>query len=106
DLGWLRDRGLAAEIVRRAKAGCAVVAICGGYQMLGRIVRDHTAAESLAGEMPGLGLLDVTTMFLAGKQRHQATATVRGGAAWLAGLAGETVVGYEIHLGSTPSRDP
>ena len=34
DLAWLRERGLAAAIADRARAGRPVLGICGGYQML------------------------------------------------------------------------
>ena len=34
DLAWLRDRGLAAAVAARARAGRPVLGICGGYQML------------------------------------------------------------------------
>ena len=34
DLAWLRDRGLAAAVTERARAGRPVLGICGGYQML------------------------------------------------------------------------
>src|SRR5699024_5833640 len=40
DLQWLRDRGLGDAITRLAAQGTAVVGVCGGYQMLGRVVRD------------------------------------------------------------------
>ena len=54
DLGWLRSRGLAAAIT----AGSApVLAICGGYQMLGRAIDDDV--ESGAGRVDGLDVLPV-----------------------------------------------
>ena len=38
DLAWLRERGLAAAVTERARAGRPVLGVCGGYQMLaGRI---------------------------------------------------------------------
>ena len=38
DLAWLRERGLAAAIERVAAAGVRVLGICGGCQVLGRVV--------------------------------------------------------------------
>ncbi len=62
DLGWLRARGLAAAIT----AGSApVLAICGGYQMLGRTIDD--GVESGAGQVDGLDVLPVDTCFEARK---------------------------------------
>ena len=40
DLAWLRSRGLDRAVVTHAAAGKPVLGICGGFQMLGRKVRD------------------------------------------------------------------
>lgn len=61
DLAWLRDRGLAAALHRRAATGGAVLGICGGYQLLGDTIHDDV--ESRAGTVAGLGILPVTTRF-------------------------------------------
>ena len=61
DLAWVRARGLDRVLADRAAQGRPVLGVCGGYQMLGRSVQD--AVESRAGEVPGLGLLPVTTVF-------------------------------------------
>jgi adenosylcobyric acid synthase len=98
DLAWLRATGL-AEAVRAAR--CAVVGICGGYQMLGRFVRDPDRVESAVAETEGLGLLPVATTFAAEKATYRAKARVRGGPGWLSGAAGLDVDGYEIHMGRT-----
>jgi lipid II isoglutaminyl synthase (glutamine-hydrolysing) len=50
----LQDR--ATELVDAAAAGCVILGVCGGYQLLGRT---YTAADGTAIE--GLGMLDVTT---------------------------------------------
>lgn len=101
DLGWLRDQGLAAAIQQLAAQGTAVVGICGGYQMLGRVIRDPDNAEASVEAVPGLGLLSAETVFEADKATHQAQARLLGGPGWLAGLAGQVVHGYEIHMGRT-----
>jgi adenosylcobyric acid synthase len=77
------------------------VGICGGYQMLGRTIADPAHVESLSDRSEGLGLLPVETVFAPDKVTHRARARVQGGPGWLAALRGETLIGYEIHMGRT-----
>ena len=89
--GW--DADLAAHHARRGH----VVGLCGGYQMLGRMVRDPQGREGSVREAPGLGLLDVETVMEADK-------TVRNVAAH--SLHHDAPLeGYEIHLGRTEGPD-
>ncbi|BBZ24169.1 cobyric acid synthase [Mycolicibacter hiberniae] len=67
DLAWLRSRGIDAAIAAHAAAGRPVLGICGGFQMLGRTIRDPEGIEGPPGEVAGLGLLDVETCFAAQK---------------------------------------
>jgi adenosylcobyric acid synthase len=106
DLLWLWEQGLAEAIQRLAARGAAVAGICGGYQMLGRVVRDPDRVESLVSEARGLGLLPVETVFGGQKATHQALARVLEGPGWLVDVAGCTVHGYEIHMGHTTSSRP
>jgi len=106
DLHWLRRTGLAEAIRGRAAAGTAVVGICGGYQMLGRSIRDPERIESPDEVVLGLGLLPVETLFVAEKATHRVKARVRGGPGWLEHVAGQMVEGYEIHMGRTRGNDP
>ncbi|MDW8071123.1 MAG: cobyric acid synthase, partial [Anaerolineae bacterium] len=101
DLHWLRTLGLADAIHEFAARGGAVVGICGGYQMLGMVLRDPLHVESLEEEVAGLGLLPVETVFAPDKITHRATARILGGPTWLAPLSGTIVHGYEIHMGRT-----
>jgi adenosylcobyric acid synthase len=101
DLVWLRAQGLAEAIRGLAAAGGAVVGICGGYQMLGRVIRDPGHVEAAADEVPGLALLPVETVFEGDKATYRAQGRVLGSAGWLAPLAGQAVCGYEIHMGRT-----
>ncbi|WP_404815755.1 cobyric acid synthase [Streptomyces thermolineatus] len=86
-LQWLRSRGLADAVARRAAEGRPVLGICGGHQMLGRSVEDDV--ESRAGAVEGLGLLPTRTVFAAEKTLARPVGTALG----------ETVHGYEIHHG-------
>ncbi|MFQ5856529.1 MAG: cobyric acid synthase [Anaerolineae bacterium] len=106
DLTWLWERGLVQAIQQLAQDGTAVVGVCGGYQMLGRVVRDPDHVESLMDEAPGLGLLPVETVFRGEKVTRRARARVLGGPGWLAAVAGQTVAGYEIHMGRTMGGEP
>jgi adenosylcobyric acid synthase len=106
DLVWLREQGLERAIKERADAGTVVVGICGGYQMLGESIHDPDGVESPQPDIAGLGLLPVQTIFEGNKATHQVEACLLGGPAWLATLQGQTVAGYEIHMGHTRSTQP
>ncbi|MBN1632318.1 MAG: cobyric acid synthase [Thermoleophilia bacterium] len=98
DLSWLRERGLADAITREAAAGVPVVGICGGYQMLGKAIRDPENVESTADLSQGLGLLEVDTVFTGEKRTVRVTGELTGAGL---GSGGTPVRGYEIHMGSS-----
>ncbi len=106
DLVWLEQRGLDEAIRRLAAQGTAVAGICGGYQMLGRTICDPQRIESDVETKTGLGLLPVNTVFAGDKAVFQSRARIVGGPGWLASLRGQTVQGYEIHMGRTESVCP
>jgi adenosylcobyric acid synthase len=93
DLAALRGFGWDADIIAHARRGGRVLGLCGGYQMLGRIVSDPDGGEGPPGSSDGLGLIDV--------------ATELGGDKSLAAVTGRTladdvaVSGYEMHIGRT-----
>ncbi|MGP4004703.1 cobyric acid synthase [Streptomyces sp. 8N706] len=86
-LAWLRERGIADAVARRAAEGRPVLGICGGFQMLGEHIEDEV--ESRAGAVDGLGLLPVRVRFAAGKTLARPVGRALG----------ERVEGYEIHHG-------
>jgi adenosylcobyric acid synthase len=94
DLAWLRDRGLAAAVAERVRAGRPVLGICGGYQMMAGQIEDEV--ESRRGVVDGLGLLPVRVRFgpekILGRPRGSAL--------------GAPVAGYEIHHGVAELTDP
>lgn len=61
DLLWLRQKGMDKAILTRHAQGTPVAGICGGYQILGKHIYDDV--ESGLSDLPGLGLLDITTRF-------------------------------------------
>ncbi len=102
DLQWLRDEGLAEAIVARVDRGGAVFAVCGGYQMLGRVIADpsgieHCASRAVAprplAPVPGLGVLDLDVEF----ERDKVVRNVVGHGT--GDLADVPASGYEIHHG-------
>jgi adenosylcobyric acid synthase len=106
DLAWLRERGLAQQIVQLARGNTPVVGICGGYQMLGRTIRDPENVESPVDEVPGLDLLSIHTTFEGEKATHRAEAVVLDAPGWLSTLHGTVIQGYEIHMGRTDTPRP
>ncbi len=101
DLAWLRERGLESKIQALAQQGVAIVGICGGFQMLGTLIRDPALVEADVDHLPGLGLLPLVTEFAADKRTEQVSAIIASEALWLAPLAGQRLKGYEIHMGRT-----
>jgi adenosylcobyric acid synthase len=96
DLAALRAVGFDIDIAAHKRRGGMILGMCGGYQMLGRIIRDPDGIEGPAGDAAGLGLLDVETV-LKGDKR-------------LLSVSGRTcdgipVTGYEMHLGVTSGPD-
>ena len=99
DLARLHDSGTVREIRRIRELGIPIIGICGGYQMLGREVRD-SGVESCSGCHPGVGILDVVTRFdCYEKKTEQVTLVPRPVGPILSAMG--SVSGYEIHMGLT-----
>ncbi|UVC12696.1 cobyric acid synthase [Mesorhizobium onobrychidis] len=97
DLLRFRENGWDRDLLAHRKSGGHVVGICGGFQMLGRVVRDPDGIEGSVTETEGLGLLDVETVMEPEK-------TVRNVSA--RSLQFDLPLeGYEIHLGRTTGPD-
>ncbi|MBI2958573.1 MAG: cobyric acid synthase [Chloroflexi bacterium] len=101
DMMHLRRNGLARALVQLNRRGTPIVGICGGFQMLGRSLRDPDGIESSRREVEGFGLLDADTVFYGDKQTIQVKGKVATGRGLLSGLRDETIEGYEIHMGRT-----
>lgn len=103
DLSWLKEKGLAREIVRLAKLGVPIFGICGGYQIIGKKIIDRKGIEGGSpGEFDGLGLLDTKTEFSEyDKVTKRVKAKIVGNGPILNSGTGKTIVGYEIHMGKT-----
>ena len=95
DLLWLRTTGLADAILAAHRRGVPIVGICGGYQMVGKYLCDHAGLAGTSGEVEGLGLLPISTEFMATKQVRQVQAI------WQAEQSIDKWITYEIHMGMT-----
>jgi lipid II isoglutaminyl synthase (glutamine-hydrolysing) len=85
-----RDLVSKGDALRAAvEAGAAFLAVCGGYQLLGRSYRGRDGAE-----LPGIGLLPLHTV--AGERRM--IGDVLLACDW---AGGETLAGFENHAGRT-----
>ena len=99
DLEWLGETGLARSIRAYAVTG-PVLGICGGFQMLGEMIRDPGQTER-GGEEMGLGLLPVSTVLMPEKVQTRSKGRIGTLQGPLRELEGCAVQGYEIHMGRT-----
>lgn len=95
DLAWMRDRGLDAWVCDQYQCGATVIGICGGFQMMGDVIRDPDGVESDGGTARGLGLLAAETVLLKDKTTRVRRAVTADGLVFSA---------YEIHMGQTTVR--
>jgi len=106
DLEELRHKGTDREILALKEEGTPILGICGGYQMLGEGIVDQ-GIENTTASIPGLGLLDITTHFdRYEKKTVQVEKQVTGSGPILDPIKGQTIWGYEIHMGKTTCREP
>lgn len=91
DLYELRRNGVAQAIIRAHRNGTLVIGICGGYQMLGQTISDPDGIEGSIPQLPGLRLLNISTVMTAEKTTKQVEFEFEG----------QKCKGYEIHQGKT-----
>ena len=96
DLAALREAGFDLEIALHRRRGGMILGLCGGYQMLGSVIRDPSGIEGSPGTAPGLGLLAVETVLSADKRLEPVSGT---------SFDGVPVTGYEMHMGMTSGPD-
>lgn len=99
DLEFIKTQGWHHDINKHLRYGGKVFGICGGYQMLGKVISDPLAIEGQQGEAKGFGFLNVSTEI-----KPQKILTNRKAKLTLAGKTCE-VSGYEIHAGETINVD-
>ena len=101
DMLYLRKSGLGEKILAHVQAGKAVIGICGGYQMLGEVIRDPQHTESQNDEVAGLGLLGMETVFASEKLTSQVVAQCQDLQFMGQSISADNLQGYEIHMGHT-----
>jgi adenosylcobyric acid synthase len=89
DMRAMVEQGWDIDICAHHRRGGAVLGLCGGYQMLGRTIRDPDGVEGSVRSIDGLGLLEVDTVLAGDKTLEH----VRGRA------LGADFEGYEMHMG-------
>jgi adenosylcobyric acid synthase len=96
DLDALQNAGFHIDIAAHVRRGGRVLGLCGGYQMLGRTIRDPLGLEGSIGASDGLGLLDVETTLTGDKRLERVQGVTSDGI---------PVCGYEMHMGLTEGPD-
>ncbi len=97
DLNFFRAQGWDIDLMAHVRRGGHVLGVCGGFQMLGRVINDPDGIEGNKGAVHGLGLLDVTTEMTEYKHLNRVSGTHLA--------SGAKVDGYEIHIGETGGPD-
>ncbi len=93
DLQFLRGQGWESVIQHHLRYGGKLLGICGGFQMLGKMLHDPLGLEGRPDSQPGFGLLEMETTLEAEKQLQNVSGRLSLGEA--------EVTGYEIHMGVT-----
>jgi adenosylcobyric acid synthase len=96
DLTALRAAGFDIDIAAHLRRGGSVLGLCGGFQMLGRVIADPGGIEGPPATVEGLGLLDVATTLARQKRLEPVRGTTSDGAPF---------AGYEMHMGVTEGPD-
>ncbi len=99
DLRYLKTSGIAKTILSKVSNNSKIIliGICGGFQMLGEVIKDPYSIESSQKEITGLGLFNIKTTLT----KHKKTYQVRA----IDTLWGKNISGYEIHHGKTLKSD-
>lgn len=100
DRKWLDTAGFAEVLRKLAKEEKPVIGICGGLQILGQKISDPENTEG-GGEVDGLGLLSLLTVFEGEKKLSRTNCTVSGLTGMYQDFNETPVRGYEMHMGES-----
>lgn len=95
DLAFLTASGMADALRTACARGSWILGLCGGYQMLGKTLRDDVGGEGGPAYFPGLDLLPTETVF----ERNKVVQESQSASRWP--TRGLRLSGYEIHHGRT-----
>ena len=93
DVAWLARRGWKRSVIDFAKARKRIIGICGGYQILGKSIKDPSGVESNRKKITGFNLLPIETTLEEEKTVRKVAGTCL--------MNGKRVRGYEIHMGKS-----
>lgn len=102
DLEYLKKDGLFPAIKHLVDQEIMIIGICGGFQMLGKEIKDPLHIESKSIFEEGFGLLNTVSTFESIKATHQVKARAIRNEFY---FSNETLSGYEIHMGRTHLLD-
>lgn len=100
DLRFIRQNGLEAHCLHLVHQGVPLMGICGGFQMLGRVIEDAQAVES-GGSLPGMQLLPISTSMGSQKTRTRLEGRIPPLGGIFSCLSWLPYEGYEIHMGDS-----
>jgi len=96
DLNWLIEQGWQKTINKHLRYGGKLIGICGGFQMLGKMIHDPNGLEGQTGSDKGLGLLEFETTLENDKTLTNVEAQFT--------VDHATIHGYEIHMGKSVGK--
>ena len=97
DLKTLYEEGWHIDIAKHVRKGGYVLGLCGGYQMLGKSIKDPNEFEGSLKEIDGLKLLNIETTIEPRKTLTDVTAEFIE--------TKSTLSAYEMHMGKTTGPD-
>lgn len=101
DLLDLKESGMDIQICN-LKGRAVIFGICGGYQMLGKVIHDSGVENGVEADYEGLGLLDIETSFGEYKKKTiQVRKEIVAEGPIFKNIKGDEIWGYEIHMGTT-----
>ena len=99
DLNFIKNQGIDKKITELYNKGKLVIGICGGFQMLGKIITDPHNVEGNITETNAMGLINMETELSREKITTQVTGEITSSRGPLKGLKDVSIKGYEIHMG-------
>lgn len=96
DLIWLKDQGWEAYLAKHLRYNGKLLGVCGGFQMLGRMISDPEGIEGKVLKTDGFSFLDLQTTLYKEKQLRNVSGHLCPSESF--------VSGYEIHAGISTGK--